>query len=290
MNFSIIEEMNHPDLEPLRLLQNNVPLDDFSGLSPAEMHHLLYDTFGDKSPLNLRNELQSTTLANIPFFLLTEEFLKILMRENSIKLTPLGALPRKTVHELYSHKFITEDIIEAGAFKLSREQDSIAITSVHLNLLASGSIKRPNGRLSLTKKGQQLVQPEQRINLFKETLSSYTEKFNWASNDGYTPSPVGQLGWGFTVYLLKKFGQNERPIEFYAEKYLKAFPRFLEFFPVRQYGTPIEDFANCYRVRTFERFLEWFGFVKIDYKRGVQERHSDTVRRTGVFEAVFKFT
>lgn len=282
--------MNQPDFEPLRLLVNNAPLQDFYGLSPTEMYHLLYDAYGDESPLALRNEIDSSTLDRIHFFRLTEEFLKIVIREKSIKLTPLGALPRKTVLELHSHKFITKDIIEVGAFKLSREQDSIAITSVHLNTLGMGATRKLHGRLGLTKRGQQLLQTEQRVNLFRETLSSYTERFNWSSNDGYPPAPVGQLGWGFTVYLLERFGQSEQPIEFYTDRYLKAFPTLLEAFPKRQYGTPMEDFANCYRVRVFERFLEWFGFVTIEHIHEIHGRQFDTVKRTDLFQTVFRFT
>jgi hypothetical protein len=152
-----------------------------------------------------------------------------------------------------------------------------------------GVVKKANGKLSLTKKGQQLLEPEQRINLFTETLSTYTNKFNWSSNDGYPQSPVGQLGWGFTVYLLEKFGQSEHAIEFYAEKYLKAFPKLLEFLPIRQFGTPEGDFVSCYRVRTFERFLEWFGFVKVEHLHGMHGKQSDSVRRTGLFQEVFRF-
>jgi len=109
--------MNQPDFEPARLLLNNAPLNDFCGLSPAEMHHLLYSAYGDKSPLGLRNDIENSTLNEIPFFRMTEEFLKIISREESIKLTPLGALPRKVLHELYNHKFIIEEIIEAGYSK-----------------------------------------------------------------------------------------------------------------------------------------------------------------------------
>jgi hypothetical protein len=281
--------MNQHNFEPVRLLLNNAPLDDFLGLSPAEMHHLLYDAYGDKSPLGLRSDTENLTLDEIPFFRMTEEFLKIVQREKSIKLTPLGALPRKVLHELYDHRFITEDIIEAGFSKLSREQNSVAITTAHLNTLVSGAVKKANGRLSLTKKGAQLLQPGERFNLFTETLSTYTDKFNWSSNDGYPQSPIGQLGWGFTICLLEKFGQGERTIEFYAEKYLKAFPKLLEFFPARPYGTPEGDFVNCYRVRTFERFLEWFEFVKVKHVHGMHSKRSDSVTRTDVFQKVFRF-
>ena len=37
--------------------RNNTPLDDFCGLSPAQIHPLLYDTFGEESPARFNLEL-----------------------------------------------------------------------------------------------------------------------------------------------------------------------------------------------------------------------------------------
>jgi len=281
--------MNRPDFEPLRLLKNNAPLDDFCGLSPSEMHHLLYDAYGEKSPLGVRSDIENSTLNDIPFFRLTEEFLKIIQREKSIKLTPLGALPRKVLHELYDHKFITEEIIESGYSKLSREQGSVGISSVHLSTMLTGAIKKANGKLSLTKNGERLLQPGERVVLFKEILSTFTDKFEWAENDGYPPSQVGQLGWGFTVYLLDKFGATENTVEFYADNYAIAFPKSLALFTPAPWGTPKDHFISCYHVRTFTRFLEWFGFVTVETTHGILNAHLDKVKRTEVFGKIFMF-
>jgi len=281
--------MKQPDFDSISILINNSPLEDFCGLTPTEMHHLLYDSHGDKSPVRLRTDIDNSTLDGVPFFRLTEELLRIFLRDKSIKLTPLGALPRKILHELYSHRLITEDIIEAGVSKLAREIDSVAITTIHLNTLLTGVIKKAKGKLTLTKKGLRLLQPEHRRELFKETLVTFTVRFSWGYNDGYPQHPIGQLGWGFTVYLLNRFGEREQTGEFYAKKYLQAFPRFLTFFPERDFGTPIEDFTNCFRLRTFERFLEWFGLIRVGRSHGILERHSYTVSRTDLMNKVFSF-
>jgi hypothetical protein len=94
------------DIETNILLRNNTPLDDFLGLSPTEIHHLLYDTFGDKSPVQFRDNIDDETLDQIPLFRIAEEFLKIIYRDNQIKLTPLGALPKKVMVELYDKRFL----------------------------------------------------------------------------------------------------------------------------------------------------------------------------------------
>ena len=81
--------MKQQDLESMLFLVNNNPLDDFCGLSPNEVHSLLYDTFGDNSLLKIKADISDQTFNNIRFFRLTEEFLKIIQRDRFIKLTPL---------------------------------------------------------------------------------------------------------------------------------------------------------------------------------------------------------
>jgi hypothetical protein len=281
--------MDSLDLEPIQILSNNTPLDDFCGLTPTEIHHLLYDTFDEKSPIKFQPNIDNSTLEGIPFFRLTEELLKIIARDTFIKLTPLGALPKKVLHELYDHKFITEGIIESGFSKLTREIDSVALRTMHITTQLTGAIKKSNGKLMLTKKGNSFLQPEHRIEHFKEVFSAFTERFNWAVNDTYTQGPVAQLGWGFSMYLLHKFGGEEQTMTFYADKYLRAFPKVLTFFPDREYMKPENQFYACYSVRNFERFLEWFGFVTIKREKNVFNNPDRKVKRSELMGSVFRF-
>lgn len=274
--------LNLENIDAAILLQNNSPIDDFGGLSATEMHHLLYDTFGEKSLLSLRNDMDDSTLDHMPFFRLTEEFLKIIQRECFTKLTTNGALPRKILHELYGHRFITDQMIETGVSRLNREIDSAAITSMHINTQLAGLAKKANTRMSLTKSGENLLTADNRQLLFRAVLTSYTTKFNWGSNDAYPRAPIGQLGWGYTAYLLHKFGESEQTMQLYSDKYLQAFPKFLHAFPKMEHATPEKLFVACYRVRTFDRFLEWFGFVEIGQNR-------EKVKPTEVFARVIRF-
>lgn len=279
--------MKQQDLESILFLVNNNPLDDFCGLSPNEVHSLLYDTFGDNSPLKIRADISNQAFDSIPFFRLTEEFLRIIQRDRFIKLTPLGALPKKTLHELYNLRLITEYVIELGISKLTREIDSAVLTSLHINTQLTGAIKKNNGKLTLTKQGEGLLQPERRHELFRLTLQIFTDKFNWSYNDGYPEHPIGQLGWGFTVYLLFKFGSQPQAAQFYADKYLKAFPMFLRYFLRESPGTPQRDFTNCYLIRTFDRFLEWFGFVDIEKQKPALYSGKSIIKRTEALAQTF---
>jgi hypothetical protein len=228
------------------------------------------------------------TLNRIPFFLLTEKFLNIIHREGNIKLTPNGALQKKYLQELYDYRLFTEPLIESGAYKVTREKDLIAIHSMHINTQLSGFVRKINGKLTTTKKCKKLLQSDQRDKLFKVVLQTYIERFNWAYNDAYTEHPVGQLGWAFTVYLLNHFGDKPETIQFYADKYLKAFPVMLLHFKKPLFeNSPESWFAKCYCTRTFERFLKWFGFVKAEPDYPVTG--GSTVMKTQTFTDIFRF-
>jgi hypothetical protein len=280
--------MKFPDMEPLRILLNNKPSEDFCGMSPNEVHHLLYKTFKDESPLKIKSFIEDSTLDKIPFFRLTEEMMKIGKRENYIKITPLGALTRKVLHELYEHKFIPEYFIESGISKLTREHDAPTIRAAHFNALITGVFAEVKGKMILTTYGHEMLEHETRCELFKKIIESYTTKFDWSINDGYTDYPVGQLGWGYTIFLLYKFGNTSMTKQFYADMYLKAFPKFLDEFPQREFGTPQRDYTNCYTIRSFDRFAEWFGFAE-DLTKNEKDRNGNFVVKTEILEKIFHF-
>lgn len=268
------------------LLQNNAPVDDFMGLSANEMHHLLYDTFGDKSPIQFQEQIDDNTLDQIPIFRILEDYLKIIQREKLIKLTPLGALPKKVMVELYSKGYLPDDIIEAGITKLSREEDCISIRSARFAAELARLVKKVNGKLSLTKAALKLMETNNRVQLFKLFFQAFTQKFSWSYNDLYPEEPIGQMGWGFSLILLDKFGDKSQTLHFYSEKYTNAFPMFLDFFHPH-YSSREEQFFRCYGIRTFERFFLWFGLVSVEKKREILNLNNDKFQKTELIKQLF---
>ncbi|TGE13821.1 hypothetical protein [Hymenobacter elongatus] len=240
---------------------NDTPQPDFCGLSPAQMHPLLYQPLGPASVVQLRANVPDEVLNQVPFLRLTEAFLQLLQRETPLRLTPLGALPRKYLRELYAHGFLREEGLETGLFTLSREIDSLAITTLHQTTRLAGLARLVRGQLLLTKKGTQLLDPAHRPALWALVLDTFTNRFLWASHDGYPSQTVGQTGWAYSVYLLARFGQQPHPVSFYAAHYQRAFPFVLAEFTDPVYRTPLEQLTHCYGVRTFERGLNWFGLL-----------------------------
>ena len=131
------------------------------------------------------------------------------------------------------------------------------------------------------------MQSDKRHELFRLTLQTFTGKFNWSYNDGYSEHPIGQLGWGFSIYLLFQFGSQPQTAQFYADKYLRAFPMFLRYFPQESLGTPQRSFTSCYLIRTFDRFLEWFGFVDIEKQKPALDSGKSIIKRTDALAQTF---
>ena len=276
------------EIDTLILLHNNSPLQEFLGLSLNQMHSLLYETFTADSPVQLSNDIDEGTLDQIPLFLIGEAVMKVIEREQQIKLTPLGALPKKVVVEVYDKRFLIDELIAKGIYKLWREEDCITVLNARLACTAAGLIKKVNGKLTLTKKGAKLLAPGCRVQLFHNFFEGFTTKLLWSFNDGYPEGQAGQLGWAFSILLLHKFEGEERPVAFYADKYLKAFPEFIHRFG-NSYNSPEDEFTRCYTCRVFTRFMIWFGFAKIEGEKEYSYKENRKVRSTAIFPGIFKF-
>ena len=278
----------YKQIEAEVLLRNNSPIADFENLSPTNFHYILYDTYNENSPVHFHKHIENQTLDKVPLFRVVEDFIRIIEREKFIKLTPLGALPKKVMVELYDKKYIYDELIEIGITKLWKEQDCIAILSTKIVTEIAGITKRINGKMTLTKKGTTFLKLENRQAFFELFITTFADKFNWSFNDGYPEKPIGQIGWTFTVYLLEKYGKHFQSESFYAEKYLKALPDFLNEFETNGYRPQNELFASCYGVRTFQRFLEWFGLVETDREIRKKWNEDLKIKATDILTKIFR--
>jgi len=274
-------------LEPFQSY-NTTSLADFCGLSPAQMHQLLFHPLEPGCVVRLRTEVPDEVLDQIPFLRLTETFLRLLHREGGIRLTPLGALPLKYLRELYAFGFILEPGVETGIHKLHREIDSLALTTLHQTTRLAGLARLARGQLLLTKKGSQLLAASQRSMLWQLVLQTFTTRFPWASHDGYASPDAGQMGWAYSVYLLARFGAEVHPVSFYAGHYQRAFPIALVDFAEATYASPAEQLASCYEVRTFERGLNWFGLVEVSALTSRRTQPEDSVSVSPLLRQVFE--
>lgn len=265
--------------------QNNQGLSDFEGYSPAEMQYILYDTFGERSPIQLL-ELTQSDYKQIPILNQIKYLLQIIEDCTELKLTNKGFLPTKIVAEIYRQGFIKDEHIESGLSKLYKETDSITINLTRILIEISGLVKKRNNKLSLTKNGKSIIGND--FKLLTLIFQVFGNKFNWAYYDGYGENTIGQVGFGFTLILLGKYGAEKRIDKFYSDKYFKAFPDSIDEITETYLSSKKVQAEKCYSLRTFERFLEYFGLVKIESKDRIFDKKY--VTKTELFDKLIKST
>lgn len=276
-----MEDLNRK-IGELMHAQNNAPRADFEGYSSFEMHNILHFTFENNSPIKL-NSLSSDEYSQIPIFRQVKRLAEIIKKNGQIKLTTAGYLPVKIVQELYPLG-VPDDIIESGISKLRKEVDCTPVHLARILAEVAGITKRRKGILTLTVAGAKIITDDSK--LFDSIFKGLCQKFNWHYFDYYADDvqsgTIGQLGFGFSLILLSKYGDMERSDRFYANKYFKAFPAMLE--NVQPTYSTVQDYCfNCYCLRTFERFLYHFGLVEI--KKGKRFNGEETyVKKTPLFD------
>ncbi len=256
----MIEDLQK-QLDKLMDEQNSRGRSEFDGYSPTDMQHLVYDTFGEYSPILLQ-KLSDSVYQEIPLLSQIKYLAALISVAGDLKLTQKGFLPVKIVSRLYSQGFIKDENIDPGIYRLYKETDSLSINLTRILMGLSGLTKKRNNRLSLTRKGEKIL--DDNFELLPLIVQTFCSRFNWAYYDGFGENKIGQLGYGFSLILLSKYGDEQRLDTYYSTKYFKAFPQLVSGVADPVFGSLEDQSARCYSVRTFDRFLDLFGLIKID--------------------------
>ena len=263
--------------------QNNQGLPEFEGYSPNELQAILYNIFDDECPVQL-SKLDEADYKKIPILNQVKYLLQLVENQGELKLTAKGYLPTKIVADIYAQQFIKDEFVESGMQKLYKETDANSINLTRILAELTGVVKKRNNKLSLTQKGKKELNDNH--SLLKNIFVTFGNKFNWAYYDGCGENQLGQLGFGFSLLLLSKYGAKKRLNTFYANKYIAAFPRLLSEIEPSQFQSIEQMAANCYSLRTFERFLDYFGIIKI--YSGEKWDSDKSIVKTELFEKLIK--
>lgn len=90
------------------------------------------------------------------------------------------------------------------------------------------------------------------------------------------------MGFGFSLILVSRYGQDWKKVSFYTQKYFKAFPDLLNV-PDPPYSNRIADCENCFSYRIFENFMRYFGLVEVKYE-GELWKNNLSVLKTDLFD------
>lgn len=259
--------------------QNSRPVPEFEGYSPAEMHSILHFTFERSSPISLQ-KLDAADYRKIPLLNQVKYLATLIEDKGELNLTKLGFFPLNVVADIYDLGLIKDKYFELRSPKQLREADVPAITLSRILLIISGLVKKRSNKLSLTKQGQKIIQNDDALT--RLILRTYGEKFNWAFFDGFGENGIGQMGFGFSIILVSRYGQEWQRNCFYAQKYFNAFPDLLNV-PDPPYTNTIDHCENCFSYRVFENFMRYFGLVEVKYE-GELWKNNISVLKTDLFD------
>lgn len=260
--------MKRADIDKISAEMNAQPIEDFDNLSSNDMHQLLYGLFSEESVVQFRAGIDDKSLVQVGFLGLIEFILTKCAEEGPQKLTKWGNLSTALVTEIFHKGFTNEDVLVLKERKIYKQDDMMSVQSamIILNRLTKLTKARKQ-KLSLTKLGSKMIEKGQRVALFQMLFMAHGQEFSWAYHDAFPESPALQNSLGYILFLLLRYGDEERDVAFYAEKIDKAFPMIKGEFGGR-WSTAEEEMRACLYTRCFERFLEWFDFVSVRQERG----------------------
>jgi len=258
---------------------------EYEGYSRVEMDLITFHTFGPDCPLQFQ-KLPEQEYSKIPLLNQVRYLCNMIAEHGEVKLTDKGYLPKRIVSELYSQGFMKEEKFENGKASLCREKDAMTITLTRIIMQEGGLTQTKNGKLSLTKAAESiLAESHELLSLIFYTFTNY---INWWYYDPTFNKDIAQLGYGYSLVLLSKYGHNVQTDTFYAWKYFTAYPSLLWSFKT---GKRIIDTYTmaCYSRRTFNRFLDFFGVIEIEEIEGYRPRVQNIVK-TDLFDKMFACT
>lgn len=253
--FLTIDDLNQ-ELSQVTYNQNNLPKAPFLGLSPGQMHNVLYRPFEFENNIFIIN-LSSDQLTEVPLIKQASYFLKKLRETNDLKATQKGNLPKAFVVEMYNEFFREERYARLP----NKEDDLLQLTRLKHLLDISGLIKKRRNKFSLTKKGETIVDKDNGEQLFKLLVDSFFNKWNWAYGDGYSELPLIQSSAVFNLYLLHKKARDWTLGEDLGKAFLNAFPALVNEVGDSYFG-PEKEIINCFNIRFLDRVCRPLGILE----------------------------
>ena len=248
----------------------NIMISINTGFTPDEMYRMLYTPFEKGCPVQLRT-LTDEQVEQIPIMCQVLHLMGILSA-GELKLTAKGYLPPKIVEDLY---LMGARSWNTDWFKQKSEPKTEEIRVLRVVLKECGLIKTRFGKMSLTAKGQKLL--DNRNELLCTVMLFLMRDYNTGWLDLHEDMEVGNVGRLYSLWLLHRYGGEWWHTDFYTAEYAKAFPMM--------------DDYSAYGYRVFNRLFHLIGLCEVN------ERPEDRgpgwgrkVQKTSVLDMMFEFT
>jgi hypothetical protein len=240
---------------------NETGKSDFEGLSPRQMTRLIHNPLAPGCPVLLRSGSGRIAYENIPVMRAALHILSEAGKYKGIRLTQKGNLPRKLVMEIYDMDLLNRSNRNRVS-KTLNETDYWQAAYTRALLMVAGLAKVTKNRLVISKAAIKSVNSE---TVFRTMVECFFTKFNKAYLDGFESEQIGNLGVLYVIYLLHRFGHEKNQDEFYARKYLMAFPMLVDEIQPGLYRNQEQIAVYCFISRVIDRGLEFFGFISTEH-------------------------
>jgi len=265
--------------------KNAEPKPEFLGLSPEQMHRLLYRAFEETSDIvTLNRNLSSEKILEVPIVKEAVYFLKRLGELQPLKATAKGNLPRAFAREI--HDRFPEH--PEFPWPIMSEKDDMKLSSLRHILDICGWIKKRNQKFYLTKRGQVLNDKGFGPDDFHHLFQTYTQEFNWASIDLYPELEIIQQAFLFSCYILHIKAKTCTSANELSAYFIQAFPAVINIEERDLSSEESKELAqHSFYVRFIERFCEYFGLVTIEKKEKRSLQLDYLIKTTPFFDDMF---
>lgn len=259
-----------PSIDDLNLVaqrraeeRNNRPLDDFCGLSPAQIYNWMYAPLHQLEQVKITppDDLTASPVMRYLSLLLDEA----LQHDGSFNATAKGNLPAKLVKqagELLPEFAVAEveSTLSINEFSGHNEDRFNALHYTRVLADLAGIIKLEGKRFHVNSNHLSRYQDDGISALFLPMLEAAVGDYNWAYLDGWEDDIDLRSFWVFMLWRLQTHASAEQLV---AEMQT-AFPVLLEQLSGDAYFSPDALLGNLIVSRFIKRFLEFWGFVTLD--------------------------
>ncbi len=238
---------------------NRRPVDEFCGLSPEQMMHLLRLPWNSPDYVEFAEELDASPEAPV---MLLFQALEVAIGEKGLKPTAAGNLPVELVRSA-ADAFLGRYPEQNPFFPMRREDDFLDLHVTRLVAGLAGLVRKHNRRFILSRMLRDWRKQGREGAIYPALMGAFVRRYNWGYADAYPELDIVQQSLAFSLYLLWRFGGEWRPISFYADAFVRAFPQTLDEVRDQPYSQPETVIRRCYRNRVLQRFAWFFGLVEI---------------------------
>lgn len=236
--------------------------DYFHGLTPAQMHQVLYEPFECPELIEV-----PTTLALEPVAPIVRLLLLLFegIGTDGLKPTATGNLPRNFCRQAAQQYLGDEEYAKRTRYGgINQELDFFEMHLARVMAQDVGLIRRYKGRFILSRQCQALRKKSGMRTIYPMVLRHYVERLNWDYITGTEAPRIIQTSCLFTLYLLTRHGQSWRPHVFYADAFLEAFPVAIEQVPPKTYISQEDSLRQDYFYQTLYHFTHLFGLAEVE--------------------------